>query len=58
MAVPGTVVTGAVLDSDKSNNPWYLLGTATQYHTVQDHAKLKLAYDFDPTVRAAYTLGV
>jgi iron complex outermembrane receptor protein len=47
-----------VLDSDKSNNPWYLLGTATQYHTVQDHAKLKLAYDFDPTVRAAYTLGV
>ncbi|MEX8494094.1 TonB-dependent receptor [Sphaerotilus sp.] len=57
-AVPGTVVTGAVLDSDKSNNPWYLLGTATQYHTVQDHAKLKLAYDFDPTVRAAYTLGV
>jgi iron complex outermembrane recepter protein len=57
-AVPGTVVTGAVLDSDKSNNPWYLLGSATQYHTVQDHAKLKLAYDLDPTVRAAYTLGV
>ncbi|MFM2346946.1 MAG: hypothetical protein RL654_1699 [Pseudomonadota bacterium] len=57
-AVPGTVVTGAVLDQDKSRNPWYLIGSATQYHTVQDHAKLKLAYDLDPTVRAAYTLGV
>ncbi|NRT55700.1 TonB-dependent receptor [Sphaerotilus uruguayifluvii] len=57
-AAPGTAVTGAVLDQDKSGNPWYLLGTATRYHTIQDHAKLKLAYDFDPTVRAAYTLGV
>ena len=34
-----------------------LLGTATQYHTVQDHAKVKLAYDFTPTMRASYTLG-
>ncbi len=24
---------------------------------MQDHAKVKLAYDFSPTVRAAYTLG-
>ncbi|NBQ88884.1 MAG: TonB-dependent receptor, partial [Betaproteobacteria bacterium] len=26
--------------------------------TVQDHAKLKLAYELSPTVRAAYTLGL
>lgn len=53
----GTPVTGAVAALDRNNNPWYILGTATAYHTVQDHAKLKLAYDFSSTVRAAYTLG-
>ncbi len=37
---------------------WLILGTATQYHTVQDHVKAKLAYDFSPTVRATYVLGL
>ena len=50
-------VTGAVLDKNRSNQPWYLLGTTTQYHTVQDHAKAKLPYDFSPTLRANLTLG-
>ena len=50
-------VTGAVAGLDKTNAPWNILGTTTQYHTVQDHEKLKLAYDFSPTVRASYTLG-
>ena len=54
----GQAVTGAVLDKDKSNNPWWVLGTGTAYHTVQDHVKVKLAYELTPTVRAAYTLGV
>jgi iron complex outermembrane receptor protein len=54
----GTPVTGAVLDRDKSNNPWHVLGTGTQYHTRQDHLKAKLAYDLTPTLRAAYTFGV
>jgi iron complex outermembrane receptor protein len=53
-----TPVTGAVPGKDKSNQDWLLLGTGTQYHTVQDHAKLKLAYDFGNAVRLAYTLGV
>lgn len=53
----GTTVTGAVLERDRSDAPWYLLGTATEYTTVQDHAKLKLAYDFSPSLRANYTLG-
>ncbi len=56
-ATVGTPVNGAILDQDKSNNPWYLLGHATQYHTAQDHAKLKLAYDIAPQVRAQATLG-
>ena len=53
----GTPVTGAVLAPNRSNQDWYLLGTATQYHTRQDHIKAKLAYDLTPTVRAAYTFG-
>lgn len=53
----GTPVTGAVLDKDKSNNPWYVLGTGTQYHTQQDHIKAKFSYDITPTLRAAYTFG-
>jgi iron complex outermembrane receptor protein len=53
----GTPVYGALGGLNTTNTPWYILGTGTQYHTLQDHAKLKLAYDFSPTVRAAYTLG-
>ncbi|WP_229262469.1 TonB-dependent receptor [Duganella radicis] len=54
----GTPVTGAVAGLDRTNNPWYLLGAATQYHTVQDQLKAKLAYDFSPTMRATYTFGL
>ena len=53
----GSLVTGAVLGNNRSNQPWYLLGTATQYHTQQDHIKAKIAHDFSPTVRATYTFG-
>ena len=53
----GTPVYGALGGLNTTNTPWYILGTGTQYRTVQDHAKLKLAYDFSPTVRATYTLG-
>ncbi|MBX3660479.1 MAG: TonB-dependent receptor [Ramlibacter sp.] len=53
----GTPVTGAVLSSNRSNQPWYLLGTATQYRTTQDHIKARVAYDLTPTLRASYTLG-
>ena len=56
---PGSnpTATGAVYGLDKTNTPWFILGTNTQYHTVQDHAKLKLAYDLSSTVRASYLLG-
>lgn len=54
----GVAVTGAVLDNNRSNQPWYLLGAATQYDTTQDHLKAKLAYDLSPTLRAIYTLGL
>jgi len=51
------VLTGAVLSADKSNTPWLIIGAGTQYRSKQDHAKLKLAYDLSPTLRASYTFG-
>ena len=56
-AANAVAVTGAVPALDRNGAPWLILGTGTQYHTVQDHAKAKLAYDFSPTLRASYTLG-
>ncbi|WP_218242339.1 TonB-dependent receptor [Comamonas fluminis] len=53
----GTPVSGAISGLNTTNQPWYLLGAGTQYRTQQDHAKIKLAYDITPTLRASYTLG-
>ncbi len=53
----GSAVSGVAAASDVYGNPSAVLGTTTQYHTVQDHAKLKLAYDFSSTMRATYTFG-
>lgn len=54
----GTAVTGAVRDRNPTNDPIYVLGTGAQYHTIQDHAKIKLAYELTPTVRASYLFGI
>jgi iron complex outermembrane receptor protein len=54
----GTPVSGAIAGLDRTNKAWYLLGAGTQYHTVQDQIKAKLAYDFSPTMRATYTFGL
>jgi iron complex outermembrane receptor protein len=53
----GTPVTGAIADKNPSNADWLILGDTNQIHTVQDHAKIKLAYDLTPSIRASYTLG-
>ncbi|SFU80983.1 TonB-dependent receptor [Pseudoduganella namucuonensis] len=53
----GVPVTGAIADRNPSNRDWLILGATNQVHTVQDHAKAKLAYDFSPVLRASYTLG-
>ena len=53
-----TEVTGGVVVPGTENQAGRVLGTSTQYHTVQDHSKVKLAYDVTPTMRASYTLGV
>ena len=54
----GTQVSGAVLDANNMGQPWYVLGTGTEYRTQQDQFKLRLAYDFTPTLRVNYLLGV
>ena len=56
-AAGAQVVTGAVAALNTTNAPIVVLGGSTQYKTIQDHAKFKLAYDFSPTVKASYTLG-
>ena len=53
-----TDVTGGVVVPGTENQAGLVLGTSTQYHTVQDHSKLKLACDVTPTMRASYTLGL
>ncbi|HET8699712.1 MAG TPA: TonB-dependent receptor [Gammaproteobacteria bacterium] len=53
----GTPVTGALPDRNPRNQDWLILGSTTQTRTLQDHAKIKLAYDFTPTLSLAYTLG-
>ncbi|MGK2897869.1 MAG: TonB-dependent receptor [Burkholderiaceae bacterium] len=54
----GTPVTGAALGANNANQPWYVLGTGTEYRTRQDHFKARLAYDITPTLRANYVVGV
>ncbi len=53
----GTPVTGAIAGKNPQNADWLLIGSTTQYDTLQNHLKVKLAYDFSPTVKASYTLG-
>lgn len=60
--VPVAAVPGAAGKPVRARSPGSIrpsspgiLGSGTQYHTVQGHAKLKLAYDIDATLRASYT---
>jgi iron complex outermembrane receptor protein len=50
-------VPGAVPARDPNDRPVFVSAAGTQYHTVQDHLKVKLAHDLQPTLRAAYTFG-
>lgn len=54
----GTPVTGVLEDLNPRNLPWLILGSTNNVDTVQDHAKLKVAYDFSDGLRLSYTLGV
>lgn len=48
---------GAYPDLNRTNGAIQVIGAGNLTHTVQDSAKLKLAYAFSPELSAAYTLG-
>ncbi|MFM0082206.1 TonB-dependent receptor [Paraburkholderia sediminicola] len=54
-----TPVTGATFYNNQTNTPTAVLGVNGEgiEHTVQDQFKLKMQYDFTPTLQAAFTLG-
>lgn len=52
-----TPVSGALAGLNPRQQPWWLIGSSTEYNTVQDHAKAKLAWDITPTLRAHLLLG-
>ena len=54
----GTPVSGAIAGLDPRNRDWLILGSTNQIHTVQNHVKAKLGYEFSPTIQFNYTLGV
>ncbi|SDR61171.1 iron complex outermembrane recepter protein [Paraburkholderia tuberum] len=59
-AKPGdTPVTGAYFYNNQTNAPTAVLGVNGEgiERTIQDQLKLKMQYDFTPTVQAGFTLG-
>ncbi|MFT4065833.1 TonB-dependent receptor [Paraburkholderia sp.] len=59
-AKPGdTPVTGAYFYNNQTNTPTAVLGVNGEgiEHTVQDQFKLKMQYDFTPTLQGGFTLG-
>lgn len=53
-----TPVAGAYRDKGEKGQNRVVFGALSMDRTIQDNAKLKLAYDITPQIRAAYTLGV
>ncbi|MEX3812780.1 TonB-dependent receptor [Paraburkholderia sp. BR13439] len=54
-----TLVTGAHFYNNQTNTPTAVLGVNGEgiEHTVQDQFKLKMQYDFTPTLQGGFTLG-
>jgi iron complex outermembrane receptor protein len=56
-AAGAPAVVGAFADRNRTGGAIQVLGASNLTHTVQDTAKIKLAYDLSPSLTAAYTLG-
>jgi iron complex outermembrane receptor protein len=55
----GVPVTGAFTGNrNPREQEWVITGVTNQISTVQENAKVKLAYDITPTVRASYIFGL
>ena len=57
-AKAGTAVNGAIPYLDSNGKPAYILGSYSADHAIEDMAKAKLAYDFNPWLKAEYVLGL
>jgi iron complex outermembrane receptor protein len=56
---PGaTPVSGAIPDVNRTGAPIYVIGAGGIEHHLQDNFKFKVAYDFTPTLQAAYSVGL
>lgn len=53
-----TGTTGGYAEKNKLGAPANIVGASGLLHTRMANAKVKLAYDLTPTIRAAYTLGL
>lgn len=54
----GTTVTGYHVDTDPKDKRRLIFGATSLDHTVQDVAKVRVAYDFSPDTRAAFTYAM
>ncbi len=54
----GKPVGGAVAGRNQLGADVWNVGSSAQTDSMQDHAKLKLAYDLTPALRVSYTFGV
>ncbi|MDE2422409.1 MAG: TonB-dependent receptor [Gammaproteobacteria bacterium] len=51
------VISGAIADQNRTGGNIQVLGAGNIVHTIQDNVKLKMAYDFTPTLTATYMIG-
>jgi len=54
----GTPVNGAYADANRTGGSIFVVGAGALEHQLQDNFKFKAAYDFSPSVRATYTIGL
>jgi iron complex outermembrane receptor protein len=55
---PVQTINGGIPDTNKTGGNVVVVGAGNITHTVQDTARLKLAYDFSPSITVAYTIGI
>lgn len=53
-----TAVNDNTPDRNRTGGAIQVIGAGSLTHTLQDNAKIKLAYDFSPALQAAYTFGL
>jgi iron complex outermembrane recepter protein len=56
-AVALPVIAGAIADKNRIGSGIQVLGASNFVRNAQDHFKVKLAYDFSPTLAGTYQLG-